>query len=367
MASPTASSETMETLKKNFDALLSKLHSLGLSIHLLKDKSIVFPATTKELQILDGDEALQHFNRPEYSNKVLAFGSRHFYCHSEYLRLRSEYFEALFAGNYQETSMDLISIELPSPTPNIELLLRYLYTGKANEKLFYGVEIFKTIENGNYLGVHELVSFAVEAFAVRWKSLVPSSLFRRRVVDVNFVRALLNYGSKKGIFQNGDKLKIVVNWSTKTDSDTAEARSLILENNCLETASLSDLEWSFEANPDLLTGLEFSNFRNVCQRARRETDEVKKTSKETEEKAKGLLECVRILTKQLEEVRCTKCRMYMPRVAMKTRTCVTMAHPGEYTVHRGWSCCKQLKKKSKGCQPVEVTRHTPARSSTSSS
>jgi hypothetical protein len=287
MDSSTANSENVEILKKNFDAILSKLYSLGLSIHLLKDKSIVFPAGSKELQILDGDEALEHFNRPEFSNKVLAFGSRHFYCHSEYLRLRSEYFEALFAGNYQETCMDLISIELPSPSSNIELLLRYLYSGKANEKLFYGVEIFKTIENGNYLGVHELVSLAVEAFAVRWKSLVPSSLFRRSVVDVNFVRALLKYGSKKGIFQDGDKLKIVVNWSAKTDSDILEARSLILEGNCLDTASLSDLEWSIEANPDLLTELEFSNFRNVCQRARRESEEVKKFSKTAEEKAKG--------------------------------------------------------------------------------
>ena len=287
MDSATANSENVESLKKNFDVILNKLYSLGLSIHLLKDKSIVFPTGSKEPQIFDGDEALEHFNRPDFSNKVLAFGSRHFYCHSEYLRLRSEYFEALFAGSYQESCMDLISIELPSPSSNIELLLRYLYTGKANEKLFYGVEIFKTIENGNYLGIHELVSLAVEAFAVRWKSLVPSSLFRRTVVDVNFVRALLNYGSKKGIFQDGDKLKIVVNWSAKTDADISEARSLILESNCLDTACLTDLEWSIEANPDLLTELKFSNFRNVIQRARRENEEMKKSSKAAEEKAKG--------------------------------------------------------------------------------
>ncbi|XP_028409863.1 uncharacterized protein LOC114532534 [Dendronephthya gigantea] len=367
MESALDNTENVETLKKNFDEILNKLYSLGLSIHVLKDKSIVFPCNTGELQILDGDEALEHFNRPEYSNKVLTFGSRHFYCHSEYLRLRSEYFEALFAGNFQETTMDLISIELPSPSPDIELLLRYLYTGKAHEKMFYGVEIFKTVENGNYLGVHELVSLAVEAFAVRWKSLVPSALFRRSVMDVNFVRALLKYGSKKGIFQDGDKLKIVVNWSAKTGSDISEARALILENNCLDTASLADLEWLIEANPDLLTGLEFTNFRNVCQRARRENEEVRKCSKAAEEKSKGLLECVRILTKQLEEIRCTKCRMYMPRAAIKTRTCVKMDHSGEYTIHQGWSCCKQFKKKSKGCKPVEVTRHTPGRSSSSSS
>ena len=287
MDSIPSNSENVENLKKNLDTVLNELYSLGLSIHLLKDKSIVFPARSEELQILDGDEALEHFNRPEFSNKVLTFGSRHFYCHSDYLRIRSEYFQALFGGHYQETSMDMISIKLPSASSNIELLLRYLYTGRANEKLFYGVEIFKTIENGNFLGVHELVSHAVEAFAVRWKSLVPSNLFRRSVVDVNFVRALLNYGSKKGIFQDGDKLKIVVNWSAKTDSDISEARSLILEGNCLDTASLADLEWSVEANPDLLTELEFSNFRNVCQRARRENEEVKKSSKATEEKAKG--------------------------------------------------------------------------------
>jgi hypothetical protein len=296
MDSATADCENLESLKKNFDSILNKLHSLGLRIHLLKDKSIVFPARTKEPQILDGDEALEHFNRPEFSNKVLAFGSQHFYCHSQYLRLRSDYFEALFNGNYKETCMDLISIELPSSSSNIELLLRYLYTGKANEKLFYGVEIFKTIENCNYLGVHELVSLAVEAFAVRWKSLVPSSLFRRRGVDVSFVRALLNYGSKKAIFQDGDKLKIVVNWSAKSDSDVSEARSLILENNCLDTASLTDLEWSIEANPALLTQLEFSNFRNVCQRARRENDEVKRSSKAAEEKAKGRIEVVYTIT-----------------------------------------------------------------------
>ena len=367
MDNATANCENVESLKKSFDAILNEIHSLGLSVHLLKDKSIVFPARTTEPQIFDGDEALEHFNRPEFSNKVLAFGSQHFYCHSEYLRLRSDYFEALFTGNYQETCMDLISIELPASSSNIELLLRYLYTGKASEKLFYGVEIFKTIENCNYLGVHELVSLAVEAFAVRWKSLVPSSLFRRSVVDLNFVRALLNYGSKRAIFQDGDKLKIVVNWSAKTDSDVSEARSLILESNCLDTASLTDLEWSMEANPHLLTELDFSNFRNVCRRARRENEEVKKSSKAAEEKAKGLLECVRILTKQLEEVRCTKCRMYLPRAAMKTRTCVKMDHLGEYTIHQGWSCCKQLKKKSKGCKPAGVSRHAPGRSSSSSS
>lgn len=286
-ATAAASSDNVESLKNNFDAILSKFHSFGLSIHILKDKSILFPASVKELQILEGDEALQHFNRPEFSNKVLEFGSRHFYCHTDYLRLRSEYFEALFAGVYQETCMDLISIELPSPSSNIDLLLRYLYTGRANEKLFYGVEIFKTIENGNFLGVHELVYLAVEAFAVRWKSLVPSSLFKRSVVDVNFVRALLHYGSKKGIFQDGDKLKIVVNWSAKTDSDLSEARSLIIEANCLDTASLTDLEWSIQANPDLLAELEFSKFRNVCERARRESEEVKRSSKAVEEKAKG--------------------------------------------------------------------------------
>ena len=359
--------ENVANLKRNFDAILSKLYALGLSIHLLKDKSVVFPTDAKELDILDGDEAMKHFNQPEFSNKVLAFGSRHFYCHSEYLRLRSQYFEALFAGDYQESSMDLIPIELPAATTNIELLLRYLYTGKANEKLFYGVEIFNTIENSNYLGVHELISRAVEAFTVRWKSLVPSSFFRRSVVDVNFVRTLLYYGSKKGAFQDGDKLKIVVYWSSKANSDLREAQSLLLEHKCLENASLADLEWSMETNSALLTGLEFSNFRRICQRARRESEELRTYSKTSAEKAKGLLECVRILTQQLEEVRCSRCRMYMPRVAMKTRTCVTSEHPGQYAMHKGWSCCKQIRKKSKGCRPFGVMRHACNRSGSGSS
>lgn len=362
-----ANCENVDSLKRNFDAILSKLYSLGLSIHLLKDKSVVFPTDVKELEVLNGDEAMKHFNRPEYSNKVLTFGSRHFYCHSEYLRLRSQYFDALFAGNYQESSMDLLSIELPGATANIELLLRYLYTGKASEKLFYGVEIFKTIENGNYLGVHELISLAVEAFAVRWKSLAPSTLFRRSIVDVDFVRALLNYGSKKGVFQDGDKLKVVVYWCSKANFDLREAQSLLLEHKCLDNASLADLEWSMETNSALLNELEFSNFRSICRRARRENEELRTLSKTSAEKARGLLECVHILTKQLEEVRCSRCRMYMPRVAMKTRTCVTAEHPGEYAIHKGWSCCRQVRKKSNGCKPVSITRHVCSRRSSSSS
>ena len=366
MESSWTSCENVEHLKRSFDAILSKLYSLGLSIHLLDDKSVFIPTNVNELQILDGDEAMKHFNLPEYSNKVLAFGSRHFYCHSEYLRLRSEYFDALFTGNFQESSMDRISIELPAATANIELLLKYLYTGKANEKLFYGVEIFKTIQNSNYLGVRDMVSLAVEAFAVRWKSLVSSSLFRRSVIDVNFVRTLLDYGSKKGIFHDGEKLRIVVQWSAKADADLYEAQSLLLEHNCLDTAGLVDLDWSLETNSSLLTGLEFSNFRRICQRALRESEEIKKISKATEERSKSLLECVRILTRQMEEVRCSRCRLYMPRVALKTRTCLTTEHSGEYTVHKGWSCCKQFKKKSKGCKPVSVSRHIYSSSTNSS-
>lgn len=281
-------SDTVESLKTNLDSIISKINSLGLSVHLQNNKSILFPSNSQELQILHGEEALKHFNRPEWSDKALAFGSRVFYCHSAYLRVRSEYFEALFAGVYQETTMNLINVELPASSSNVEMLLKYLYTGEANEKLFYGIEIFKTIENGNYLGAHDLVSLAVEAFAVRWKSLVLLKMFRRSIVDVRFVRALLIYGSKKGLIKNSDKLRIIVHWSAKSDSDISEARSLILESKCLDVASFADVQWSIEEKPDLLIDFRFANFIDVFQRARKEMEEVEKIGRDADIKSKGM-------------------------------------------------------------------------------
>ena len=346
-------------MKDVLNSLMFQLSSLGLQVHVLQNRAVV--TERNELgtfNVVDGEAALQFVNQPDHADKIICFNSERFYCHTEYLVLRSQYFRALLCGVYRETTMDLISIHLPAPG-NIEPILHFMYSGIADGALFEVHEIFNTIQNANFLGVGELLDKAAEHFATKWKVFALSPLFRRSIVDSEFVSSILELGTKNKVFNEGDKLRIVVLWHEEegTERSFPESTRLLMEHKCLEKTGIADLEWALDKKPRLFSSLDQSSFRVVYQRAIQESARARENMRVHEEKMKNLSQCVRTLTRQLEEVRCSRCQLFLPRAAMKTRTCVVTRHLGEYVVNKGWSCCRQLIKRSKGCKPVSLSRH----------
>lgn len=347
-------------MKDVLNNLICQLSAAGLTVHVLQNRAVVTERNElRTFNVVDGEAALQFVNQPEHADKIISFNSERFYCHTEYMVLRSQYFRALLCGVYRETNMDFISIHLPAPG-NMEPILHFMYSGIADDALFEAHEIFNTIQNANFLGIEELLSKAAENFASRWKVFAVSPQFRRSIVDSEFVSSILELGTKDGIFSDGDMLRIVVLWNEEEESSErnfCESTRLLMEHKCLEKAGIADLEWALDKKPRLFCFLEQSAFRAVYQRAIQDSTCAREKMRVHEDKIKSLSQCVRTLTRQLEEVRCNRCQLFLPRAAMKTRTCIVTRHLGEYVVNKGWSCCRQLIKRSKGCKPVSLSRH----------
>lgn len=351
--------QLVNEMKEGLNSLISRLSSIGLTVHVLQNRAVVTERNElRTFNVVDGEAALQFVNQPEHADKIICFNSERYYCHTEYLVLRSQYFRVLLNGVYRETTMDVISIHLPAPG-NMEPILHFLYSGIADGALFEPSEIFNTIQNANFLGVDELLAKAAGNFATRWKVLALSPLFRRSIVDSEFVASILELGTKNNVFCDGDKLRIVVLWNEEEDIDSnfPESTRLLKEHKCLDQTGIVDLEWALDKKPRLFNSLQQSTFRVVYQRAIQDSACVQGKMRICEGKIKNLSQCVRTLTRQLEEVRCNRCQLFLPRAAMKTRTCIVTRHLGEYVVNKGWSCCRQLIKRSKGCKPVSLSRH----------
>ena len=350
------SEQKRNAVKQQLENLINELSSVGLSVHFLQNKAVITNVLQDEYKLLDGEEALKFVNQPKFADKMVCINQEQFYCHTDYLVQRSDYFKALFSNNFQENKMDIVSIELPAPG-KFESILRFLYSGKADISLFQGEEIFHVIQNSTFLGIGELLDRAVTAFAQKWKVLSRLPLFKRSIVDSKFVDAVLEYGARNGLFVDGQKLKFVILWNEEDNLQFQESLRLIEKHRCLESTSIADLEWAFETKPELISLINTKNFRSVYRRTLKDFEQSREQNRKTEEKAKGLLNCVRILTTQLEEVRCHRCQLFMPRAALKSRTCVTMQHPGEYLTNRGWSCCGEFFKRTKGCKPYSLSKH----------
>jgi len=351
--------QLVNEMKEGLNSIISRLSSIGLTVHVLQNRAVVTERNElRTFNVVDGEAALQFVNQPEHADKIICFNSDRYYCHTEYLVLRSQYFRVLLNGVYRETTMDVISIHLPAPG-NMEPILHFLYSGIADGALFEPSEIFNTIQNANFLGVDELLAKAAGNFATRWKVLALSPLFRRSIVDSEFVASILELGTKNNVFCDGDKLRIVVLWNEEEDIDSnfPESTRLLKENKCLDQTGIVDLEWALDKKPRLFNSLQQSTFRVVYQRAIQDSTCVQGKMRICEDKIKNLSQCVRTLTRQLEEVRCNRCQLFLPRAAMKTRTCIVTRHLGEYVVNKGWSCCRQLIKRSKGCKPLSLSRH----------
>ena len=146
-------------------------------------------------------------------------------------------------GVYRETTMDVIFIHLPAPG-NVEPILHFMYSGIADGALLQPSEIFNTIQNANFLGVDELLAKTAESFAARWKVFALSPLFRRSIVDSEFVASILEIGTKNNVFSDGDKLRIVVLWNEEEedlDSNLPESTRLLLEHKCFKKTRIVDL------------------------------------------------------------------------------------------------------------------------------
>ncbi|XP_015758244.1 PREDICTED: uncharacterized protein LOC107337557 [Acropora digitifera] len=345
-------------MKDGLNNLILQLTSIGLSVHVLQNRAVVTERNEhRAFKVVDGEAALQFVNQPQHADKIICFNSERFYCHTEYLVLRSQYFRALFNGVYRETSMDVISIHLPA-AGNVEPILHFLYSGIADGALFEPSEIFNTIQNASFLGVDELLERAAAHFATIWKILTVSPLFRG-IIDSKFVNLILELGTKNDSFGDGDKLRIVVLWDEEEDQEGnfPESNRLLMEHRCLEKAKISDLEWALDKKPRLFSSLEQSAFRVVYKRAIQDSARIHEKVRVHEDKIKALSQCVRTLTRQLEEVRCNRCHLFLPRAALKSRTCIVSRHFGKYKVNQGWSCCGQLIKRSRGCKPVSLSKH----------
>lgn len=354
-----SSGKLVNEMKEGLNNLISRLTTIGLSVHILQNRAVVTERNElREFNVVDGEAALQFVNQPEHADKIICLHSERYYCHSEYLVLRSQYFRALLHGAYRETTMAVISIHLPAPG-NFEPILHFLYSGIADGALFEPCEVFNTIQNANFLGVEQLLAKAAEHFAVSWKVLAVSPLFRRSIVDSEFVASILELGTKNNSFGDGDKLRIVVLWNEEEDveGNFPESTRLLTEHKCLENTRVADLEWALDKKPQLFNSLQQSAFRVVYQRAIQDSTRAHEKMRLHEDRIKNLTQCVRTLTRQLEEVRCNRCQLFLPRAAMKTRTCIVTRHFGEYEINKGWSCCRQLIKRSKGCKPVSLSKH----------
>lgn len=359
ITNPLADDNVQQTIKEQLNSIINQLKNTGLVIHVLQNKVVIAKEPEDEVfTIVDGEEALKFVNNPRYADKIICVDNQKFYCHSSYLVLRSEYFRALFQGDFKETQMDMVSIDLPTPG-NFEPILQFLYTGIANENdaIFEEQEIFRAISNSDFLGIKELTTKAISVFAHKWRVLTKSTMFRRSVIDYTFLDSVLDYGTKNALFKNGEKLKLLVLWDEEGDECFTETNRLIVEHKCLEEATISDLEWGMKVNPELFSKIDSLVLKGVFNRALSDTQRAREENRQNEDKIRRLTQCVRVLRTQLDEVSCTRCRARLPRVALKTRTCVMMQHSGSYLVNQGWTCCGELLKKSRGCKPVSLSRH----------
>lgn len=96
------------------------------------------------------------------------------------------------------------------------------------------------------MGVEELLIKVVENFVLRWKFYVVFFLFRRSIVDFEFLLLILELGIKNSVFSMGDMLRIVVWWNEEEESLECNFFELIcffMEYKCLEKLGLMDLEW----------------------------------------------------------------------------------------------------------------------------
>jgi len=347
------------TIKDQLNEIISKLNKSGLVVHILQNKAVIAKESESDVfTVTDGDDALKYVNNPRYADKILCVDDQKFYCHSHYLVLRSEYCRVLFNGEFKENSMDVVNIELPLPG-NFEPILRFLYAGISNENdcLFDEQNIFHVIKTSDFLGIKELYAKTVGVFAHKWRVLTKSPMFRRSIIDYNFLDSVLEYGSKNSLFKDSEKLKIVVLWDEEGNKNFTESKRLITEHKCLEEATVVDLEWGFKVNPNLFSSIDSLDFKGVVSRTLNDLQRSRDDNRESEDKIRRLSHCVKVLRSQLDEVSCNRCRTRIPRAAIKSRTCVTTQHSGSYKVNEGWSCCGELLKRSRGCKPLAISRH----------
>ena len=349
----------VEDTKELLDDIVSRLSAIGIAVHVIKDRVVLSEDDVGDtFAIVDGGGALKFVNEPTFADKLLCVGLERFYCHSEYVAIRSEYFRVLFRGDFQESSMDVVSVVLPAPG-NFEPVLRFLYSGLADAVLLSEGEIFRTIQNSIFLGIDSLLNTTAEAFAQNWKVLAKSPQFRQSVVPFEFVLSVLEVGLKQNLFRDGETLRFVSQWNEENVDPLAfpETNRLLSAGKCFQTAGIADLEWALEVNEKLFASLGHTELRPVYRRASQDLDRANEKVRATELKIKGLMQYVKTLSNKLEEVTCNRCGEAVPRAALKSRTCVSSQHKGDYVVNRGWSCCGELMKRSRGCKPVSVSRH----------
>lgn len=352
-------SDFEQSIKEQLSGIITQLNSAGLVVHILQNKAVIAKESENEVfTVTDGEDALKYVNNPRYADKILCVDDQKFYCHSHYLVLRSEYFRVLLNGEFKENSMDVVSIELPLPG-KFEPILRFLYSGitNDNDSLFDEHNIFHAIKTSDFLGIKELYHKAVGVFAHKWRVLTKSPMFRRSIIDYNFMDSVLDFGTKNALFKDGEKLKVVVLWDEEGNSNFTESKRLLSEHKCLEEAAVGDLEWGFKVNPNLFSSMDSLEFKCVVSRALDDLQRSRDENRDSEDKIRRLSHCVRVLRSQLDEVSCNRCRMKIPRAAVKSRTCVTTQHSGTYKVNEGWSCCGELIKRSRGCKPLAISRH----------
>lgn len=351
--------EIEQSVKDQLSEIIKQLNKAGLVVHILQNKAVIAKESENEVfTVTDGEDALRYVNSPRYADKILYVDEQKFYCHSHYLILRSDYFSVLFNGEFKENLMDAVNIELPLPG-NFEPILRFLYSGILNENdaLFDEQNIFHVIKTSDFLGIKELFTKAVSVFAHKWRVLTKSPMFRRSIIDYNFMDSVLDYGTKNALFKDGEKLKIVVLWDEEGNKNFTESKRLITAHKCLEEATVVDLEWGFKVNPNLFSSVDSLEFKGLVSRALNDLQRSRDDNRDCEDKCRRLSHCVKVLRSQLDEVSCNRCRTKIPRAAVKSRTCVTTQHSGTYKMNEGWSCCGELLKKSRGCKPLAISRH----------
>eukprot|EP00026_Physarum_polycephalum_P009652 Phypoly_transcript_09781.p1 GENE.Phypoly_transcript_09781~~Phypoly_transcript_09781.p1 ORF type:complete len:354 (+),score=34.73 Phypoly_transcript_09781:240-1301(+) len=146
---------------------------------LVGDSLVTVPESAiNQFEVVEGRAALSFVNNPLYSDKLITVGSRSFFCHTEYLAKRSEYFKGMFRVSMRESTQKEIKLHgLPDLEGHFEALLKYMYSGIIQDTLTHPESILVSLKSAAYLGINSLqksLMRELESYICEKSKLVPN-------------------------------------------------------------------------------------------------------------------------------------------------------------------------------------------------
>ncbi|KAJ3082558.1 hypothetical protein HK102_001602 [Quaeritorhiza haematococci] len=177
-----------------------------------------------------GDEALEHFNRPEYADIVLDVkGAGVFYAHRSYLK-RSERFRSYSEGVFKEGSAPVVEITAPIPNQFYDVLW-HLYTEKILPRWFGADQLAETLCTADYFMLDAVKNGAIKRFPSIWEEVTRSEFFAPRWIPLEIVSELISASEK---IPAADKLRMFGTWFSRGDEFSPDPKVFDVVNSTIQ-------------------------------------------------------------------------------------------------------------------------------------